>query len=44
MCGLERSWAEALLSEQHVGWSGRRTGRARPTLKADPKLRYAHVL
>ena len=41
MCGQERTWAEALLSERHMGWNGRRTGRVRPALKADPKLRCA---
>ena len=39
MCGDERTWAEALLSEKHVGWAGRRSGRVRPNLKADPKLK-----
>ena len=39
MCGLSRTWSEALLSQQHVGWNGRRSARNRPALKADPKLR-----
>ena len=43
MCGDERTWAEALLSEKRIGWAGRRSGRVRPTLKADPKLKYATV-
>ena len=42
MCGDERTWAEALLSEKHIGWAGRRSGRVRPTLKADAKLKYAN--
>ncbi len=44
MCGDERTWAEALLSEKHIGWAGRRSGRVRPTLKADPKLKYVTVI
>ena len=39
MCSLTRTWSEALLSQQHVGWNGRRSARNRPALKADPKLR-----
>ena len=39
MCGDERTWADALLSERHIGWAGRRSGKVRPILKADPKLK-----
>ncbi|CAK0782989.1 hypothetical protein CVIRNUC_006184 [Coccomyxa viridis] len=41
MCSLTRTWSEALLSQQHVGWNGRRSAKNRPALKADPKLRRA---
>ena len=44
MCEDERTWAEALLSEKRIGWAGRRMGRVRPALRADPKLKCAPSL